>query len=172
MLGDLTERIQASQSKLEEFAAKIPGYDGYKRKEQRREADKLLRMHVARQYEEQLKRLNGVQYTMTSQGKLKAIMTLERAVMKLQLLIDRLKTASYGYAGLFAAVKVDEDVLDRLYDFDEQMMSGVDELSGILDQLEEAANSDQDTAPLANDLVRTLEAFNDTFSRRQDVILK
>ena len=172
MLGDLTEKIQASQSKLEEFAAKIPGYDGYKRKEQRREADKLLRMHVARQYEEQLKRLNGVQYTMTSQGKLKAIMTLERAVMKLQLLIDRLKTASYGYAGLFAAVKVDEDVLDRLYDFDEQMMSGVDELSGILDQLEEAANSDQDTAPLANDLVRTLEAFNDTFSRRQDVILK
>lgn len=172
MLGDLTERIQASQSKLEEFAAKIPGYDGYKRKEQRREADKLLRMHVARQYEEQLKRLNGVQYTMTSQGKLKAIMTLERAVMKLQLLIDRLKTASYGYAGLFAAVKVDEDVLDRLYDFDEQMMSGVDELSGILDQLEEAANSDQDTAPLANDLVRTLEAFNDNFSRRQDVILE
>lgn len=92
--------------------------------------------------------------------------------MKLQLLIDRLKTASYGYSGLFDAVKVDEAVLDRLYDFDEGMLEGVDQLAVLLDNLSEAIGSETLTVMDANKLVSELEALNDTFSRRQDVILE
>lgn len=171
MLDDLTEKIQASQNKFENLVAKVPGYAGYKQKEQRREADKLLRLHVARQYEEQLRRLNEVQYALTSKGRLASIVTLERAVMKLQLLIDRIKTASYGYSGLFDAVKVDEAVLDRLYDFDLAMLEGVSELSALLDKLSEAAAVEANTAAEANDLVAALERLNTTFSQRHDVIL-
>jgi len=83
---------------------------------------------VARKYEEQLKRLGEVQYQLTARGRLASVVTLERAVMKLQYMIDRIKTASYGYKGVFAAVKVDEAALDKLYAFDEGMLAGVDEL--------------------------------------------
>jgi hypothetical protein len=172
MLGDLTEKVQGSQNKFEELVAKIPGYAGYKKKEQRREADKLLRLHVARLYDAQLQRLNGVQYALTDQGKLKAMMTLERASIKLQLLVDRIKTASYGYAGLFDAVKVDEAALDRLYDFDEQMLAGVDTVKGLLDQLEAAAAQEEDAGSLSVELVSLIEALNTAFSQRQDIILQ
>ena len=171
MLSDLTEKIQASQSKFEELVSKIPGYAGYKQKEQRREADKLLRLHVARQYEEQLRRLNDVQYALTATGRLASIVTLERAVMKLQLLIDRIKTASYGYAGLFDGIKVDEQALDQLYSFDLAMLEGVNEISSLLDKLAAAAETEAGTAAEANDLVAALERLNTTFSRRHDVIL-
>ncbi len=171
MSGDLTEKVQASQSKLEELASQIPGYGGYKRKEQRREADKLLRMHVARQYEQQLSRLNEIEYGLTEQGRLGTIVALERAVMRLQLLIDRIKTASYGYAGLFDAIKVDEAALDRLYDFDEAMLTGVDRVGALLDSLAEAAEAEEPTVQ-ANELVAELEALNNTFSQRHDVILE
>ncbi len=171
MLDDLTEKVQASQHKFENLVGKVPGYAGYKQKEQRREADKLLRLHVARQYEEQLRRLNEVQYALTGRGRLASIITLERAVMKLQLLIDRIKTASYGYAGLFDAIKVDEEVLDRLYDFDLAMPEGVGELSALLVKLSEAAEAEATTAAEANDLVAALERLNTTFSERHDVIL-
>ena len=171
MTDDLTERIQASQSKFEQLVAKIPGYGGYKRKEQRREADKLLRLHVAQRYQEQLRRLHEAQYTMTARGRLGAIMTLERASMKLQLLVDRIKNASYGYAGLFDAVKVDEDALDRLYDFDQGMLDGVDRVSGLLDGLEESMGSGAPNLPEADELVRALDALNESYSRRQDAIL-
>jgi hypothetical protein len=171
MLDDLTEKIQASQNKFEDLVGKVPGYAGYKQKEQRREADKMLRLHVARQYEEQLRRLNEVQYALTSRGRLASIVSLERAGMKLQLLIDRIKTASYGYAGLFDAVKVDEDVLDRLYDFDLAMLEGVSELSALLTKLSEAADAEATTAAEANDLIAALERLNTTFSKRHDVIL-
>ena len=99
-------------------------------------------------------------------------MTLERAVAKLQLLIDRIKTASYGYAGLFDAVKVDEAALDRLYDFDEQMLAGVETLKGQLDGLEAAASQEEEAGSLSSELVSTLEGLNTTYSQRQDVILQ
>jgi len=172
MVGDLTEKVQASQNAFERLTSRIPGYGGYKRKEQRRDADKLLRLHVARQYEEQLKRLNEVQYTVTSTGGLALIVPLERGSMRLQLLIDRIKTASYGYAGLFDATKVGEEELDGLYAFDESMLDGVQSLSTILDNLTEAADSSSLTKSHATELLRAVDALNETFSRRQDVILE
>ena len=171
MLDDLTEKIRASQGKLEDLASIIPGYKGYKQKEQRREADKLLREHVARQYGEQLERLNRLQYDLTAHGRLASILTLERAVMKLQLLIDRLKTASYGYAGLFDAIKVDEAALDKLYEFDQSMLEGVGQVAALLDKLAEAAQAEASTSAEANDLVTTLERLNSTFGQRQDVLV-
>ncbi|NLG50677.1 MAG: hypothetical protein GX552_11250 [Chloroflexi bacterium] len=172
MVDNLTERVQGSRNKFEELVAKIPGYRGYKQKEERREADKLLRLHIARQYDEQLARLNELQFALTSSKRLDLVVVLERAATKLQLLIDRLKTASYGYAGLFDAVKVDEDVLDRMYDFDEGMLAGVDQLSALLDTMFEAVASEALTVVDANKLVSQLDALNNTFSQRQDIILE
>lgn len=172
MVGDLTEKVQASQRKLEELAGRLPGFGGYKRKEQRREADKLLRMHVARECERVLDRVNDVQEELSREGELRLLMVLERAVTKLQLLIDRLKTASYGYAGVFDALKVDEDVLDRLYAFDQEILQDVEEMSGLVDELEQFEGTDEDRDALAKQLVNGLVELNNTFSHRQDVILE
>ena len=175
MLDDLTEKIQSSQGKLEGLMSKVPGFAGYKQKEQRREADKLLRLYVARQYEEQLTRLSNTQYALSSQGgldALKSVAALERGTTKLQLLIDRVKTASYGYAGLFDPIKVDEEVLDRLYEFDQAMLEGVDKLAASLDELDKAAQGEETISAQVNQVIAELETLNNTFSRRQDVILE
>jgi len=170
-MDDLMEKSQSTQTKLEGLLARIPGFGGYKQKERRREADKALRLHVAREYEEQLRRLNELQFTLTSQGQLMPMMTLERAGIKLQLLIDRLKNASYGYAGLFDAVKIDEAALDKLYDFDQQMLEGVNQVSALLDRLGDAIQSEAPVGAEAGALVAQVQALNDTYSHRQDVIL-
>ncbi len=172
MVGDLTEKIQSSQNKFEELVGRLPGYSGYKRKEQRREADKLLRMHVAREGEQVLERINELQDQLSREGELRLLMVFERAVTKLQLLIDRLKTASYGYAGVFDALKVDEDVLDRLYAYDQELLQGVDEVAGLLDELEQQGGADDAMPELADRLVSKLVELNNAFSHRQDVILE
>jgi len=171
MLGDLTEKIQSSHNKLEELINKIPGYSGYRAKEQRRDADKILRMHVAEQYDQVLDRLNRVQYDLVSAGDLTGMMLLERAVSRLQLLVDRIRTASYGYAGLFDAIKVDDDALDRLYDFDNSMLDGVATLSDTLDQIAAVIAEGQSVQELGNALMAELEALHRSFSERQQVIL-
>jgi hypothetical protein len=172
MLGDLTEKVQSSQNAFERLVSRIPGFGGYKQKEQRREADKLLRLYVARQYEEQLTRLNAIQAELASQGDLRTLLALERVTIKLQLLIDRIKNASYGYSGLFDAVKVDEAALDKLYEFDRGMVDGVETISVLLDKLAGAVGLQQSAATEARELTAALEELNATYSRRQDVILE
>ncbi len=170
MMEDLRKRIEGAYNKVEEMAKGIPGYKGYKDKEVRREADKLLRLQVARGFEEQRRRLNSVQLQLTNAGRLGVLVTLDRALMKLQLLIDRLKTASYGYAGLFDAIKVREAELDALYDFDAALLDSVGKVKALIDAVA-SAEKDKQVTKAGNALLEALEEVNETFSKRQDVIL-
>jgi hypothetical protein len=171
MTDDLRQRIQQAYNKVEEKMKDVPGYKGYKDKEVRREADKLLRLQVARGFDEQRRRLNGIQMKLTSAGRLGAVLLLDRAAMKLQLLIDRLKTASYGYAGVFSAVKVREAELDSLYNFDAALLGDVDKVKGCVDKVAAAA-SDDELNTAGNCLLGVADEANEVFGKRQDVLLK
>jgi hypothetical protein len=170
-MEDLRQRIQKAYNVVEQKMKDVPGYKGYKEKEVRREADKLLRLQVARGFEEQRRRLNRAQVQLTNAGRLGALVLLDRAMMRLQLLIDRLKTASYGYAGLFAAVKVKEAELDALYDYDASLLGSVDKVKGLIDAVAAAA-TDADVTKAGNDLLQAVDEANEAFSKRQDVLLK
>ncbi len=171
MIGDLTERIGASRNKVEQLISQVPGFKGYKQKETRRDADKLLRSHVARKYEALLSRINALQRDLSDAGELRLVLQLDRATVKLQMLADRIKTASYGYAGVFDAIKVNEEILDALYTFDLAMLDGVDRLGEALDAVAKANGDSSALAAETQSLLALLGELNATFSKRQDVIL-
>jgi hypothetical protein len=170
--GDLRDRVEAALSGLEDLVHKIPGYSGYKEKELRREADKLLRTEIAKQLDDQRKRLTELQNALIRQAQIEWLDDLERAVGKLQLLIDRLKTASYGYAGLFDAVKVKEAQLDALYEFDQQMLDFVNEIAVGIDQVASAISAREGIGGAIDELVETVEEANQTFGHRHEAILQ
>ncbi|MFC2036924.1 hypothetical protein ACFLYD_02990 [Chloroflexota bacterium] len=169
---DLRETVDENLGGLERLVGKIPGYKGYKDKELRREADKLLRTQLAGQLDDQRKRLSGLQMQLINQAQIEYVDDLERAVMKLQLLTDRIRTASYGYAGLFDAVKVKEEQLDALYDFDNQMFDFVLEIAADVDQVGSAISAKEGVGLTIAELVVTLEEANLTFGHRQEAILQ
>lgn len=171
-MDDLRETVGASLGGFENLVRKIPGYQGYKEKELRREADKLLRMEMAARFDDQRKRLSELQHKLISLAKIEFLDDLERAVMKLQLLIDRVKTASYGYAGLFDAVKVKEEQLDALYEFDNQMLGFVDEVASDVDQVASAITAGEGISNAIAQLVDTVDEANLTFGHREEAILQ
>ena len=170
--GDYLETVESSLGGLENLARKIPGYGGYKEKELRREADKLLRVELAGKFDDQRKRVSELQHQLISQAKIEFLDDLERAAMKLQLLIDRIKTASYGYAGLFDAVKVKEEQLDALYAFDNQMLGFVDEVAAEIDQVTSAIGAGEGIGTAIGALVGTVDEANQTFGHREEAILQ
>ncbi|MFQ5885983.1 MAG: hypothetical protein ACE5II_01970, partial [Anaerolineae bacterium] len=68
------------------------------------------------------------------------------------------------------AVKVKQEELDALYNYDYALAEGVDQLSERLDSLA-AATAAEVIAAAGEDLVSLLEEINTTFSRRMDVML-
>ena len=120
------DKARAGQNLLEKLMNAIPGFKGYREKELRRDADRLQREHMALRLEACKKPLDGISVAATRSGELGLINDVETARKRLDKLANRIRYADRGYAGFFAAVKVDEAALARLYQFDVALIDGVD----------------------------------------------
>ncbi|MCK4693533.1 MAG: hypothetical protein V3S81_05310 [Anaerolineales bacterium] len=165
-LGKITEGKDLI-GKIRNF---IAGFVGYVDRENRREADKILRETTAQRYEEVWSRISELQRQLISEGKLELVDDLEASAIKLRAFIDRTKGASYGYAGFFDAVRVHSEELERIYEYDIALLEGVQKLTDAVDNV--AASFGTDGLPAAiRHLVSLSQETIDTYNRREEVIL-
>jgi len=172
-MTDFRERVfkARDENTLKRLASRIPGYGGYMDKDMRRDADKLLRDYIARQIEEQRKRLSEAQADLLElPGGLDLMDDMERLQKKMQLLSDRLRTAVYGYAGWFDAVTIREKELDALYSFDETLLGGVEQIAADVQALVHVIAEEGEVKAAVATLRKTLTALNELMDRRKDVL--
>lgn len=152
---------------LERLGERIPGYGGYAERERRRDADKLQREHLAERLRALKTPLTEAMRELTAAGRLFETGPLERLLKKLDQLENRVRFASYGYAGFFDAVKVGEAELDALHRFDLSLVERVDALGAKL----RALNADSgELKSAAAEAERALDELNQTFDERRRAI--
>jgi hypothetical protein len=166
---NLLDNIKDGMSGIEKLVANIPGYKGYKEKELRREADKLLRDHIVNRLRTVKTQLDGLQTDLIGAGKFDLLDEAGSAATQIQTFIDRLRTAPYGYAGLFDAARVKEDSLDRVYEFDSALVSYADRIEAAIGRAREGIEGEdaRSLILMIRDLAREANA---TFDERQDVL--
>lgn len=169
-MSDILGRIREEQDVFGKLLIKLPGFDGYFDREQRRAADKLLRETVAARYEEQWRRISAIQRDMISQGGLAYVGALEGAAIKLRQFIDRIRTAGYGYAGFFDAIKIQSGALEKLYQYDLWLLSLADEISRAVDNVEASLGSDGLPAAIHH-LTGLAQSSVEAFQKRAEAIL-
>jgi hypothetical protein len=149
---------------------RVPGYRGYRTKEDRRDADRRVRDHLVAAYSSQADRVERVARDLANQRRLAEIGPVDEFARTLRHFIDRVRTATYGYGGLFGDRDVDAAALDQLRQFDEGLLSGVDELNAPIADLERAYAAGGDLAAPAragSEVVRRLLA---RFDLRGEVV--
>jgi hypothetical protein len=122
----ILNRARAGRNALEQIADSIPGFQGYRDKELRRDADRLQREHLASRLEEVRRGLDGLALSASRSGALGAINDIETARKRLDRVVARIRYADRGYAGFFDPVKVEEAALDQVYQADLSLLAGVD----------------------------------------------
>jgi hypothetical protein len=173
---DIRDRVMGDMPEdwLHRIAGIVPGYSGYVDRERRRDADKLLRTHLARLYSAQRDRLNRVQQSLVRARNINDIEDIDRLAGILQRFIDRLNNATYGYAGLFAPVKVEAEELDQLYAFDMALAGGVEQVESAVDAIESAATGSEtgasDLPASITRLATLLDELNERLNQRADLI--
>ena len=163
-------KVQESQSGLEKILAKIPGWGGYQERQNRRKADQLLRQTLAEKLAIQRRNLDTAQKDLINHGKIDLIDDVGSAVTQLQTFIDRVRTATYGYSGMFDAVKVNEDELEQMYNFDAALFEYEDRLAAATDRLREAISIGEgivETIRIIQDICREANA---TFDQRDHTL--
>ena len=135
------EKIRSETRLIEKIGLAIPGYRGYKLKELRREADKLIRSHMYRQLTLTRDDLKVTYQKLVDSKVTEAYQDTDRLVARLDAVSSQINYASYGYAGFFDAVKINEDELDRMLDFDSKLVDKVRSLSEEVKKLKDEVAS-------------------------------
>ncbi len=169
-MGDLYQKFTDSRGLLEKIASKIPGFGGYMEKETRREADRMLRDLIANRYGEQLSRVQSLQTQLVTGTGIEYVDDLQNAATRLQRFVDSVKTAAYGYAGLFSAVQVKEEQLAKLYAFDNALLDNADKIVEAVNTVETSMGGDGLGAAIRN-LTTLVTQCNDAFERRKEVLI-
>ena len=170
---DVYQETKEQMRLSERIAAFIPGFRGYKEKEIRRESDRLIRNHLDLKLSAVKADVRTIFQKLADRRYLDVMTDMDRLVAKMDRITEKVNHASYGYTGFFDAVKVKEENLDRMIDFDNKLIDGVDSLAADVTAFKTALASG-DTANLKDRIQQVtngVDAFEDTFDKREEVIL-
>ena len=169
-MSDFFEKVSSQIDPFKKLVSFIPGFSGYVERQNRRDADKLLRETVARRFEEQWTRASNLQVEMVNNGMLSYVDDMEKASLALRTFIDKISTAARGYSGMFDAVKINEKELEAIYQFDAAFFDLGDQVKSGLDNVE-ASMGDDAALPAAIRNITTLSRLAvETFERRSEVV--
>ncbi len=168
-MTDLFQRVTEDQDPFKKLASYIPGFSGYIERQNRRAADKLLRETVAARFEEQWKRASELQTDMVNEGLIAYLDDMERAAIQMRTFIDKIRTASYGYSGLFDVVKINEEELTQLYQFDNAFFLAAEEIGRALDNVEASLGDESGLPAAIRNLTSLARQATEAFKRRDEI---
>jgi len=170
-MSEVFDKVQGDRTALGKLLDVIPGWGGYQKRQTRRKADQVMRQMLAEKLTAQRKRLDVAQKDLIRNGRIDLVDDVGSAVTQLQTFIDRVRLASYGYSGLFDAVKINEAELEQMYNFDAQLFEYVDRLNTASDRLRDAIPSGQGLIEIIRVIQDICREANETFDQREHIIL-
>ncbi len=168
-MSDILDKVIGDQDFFKKLLAKIPGFKGYIERGDRRMSDKLLRDKIADEFETQYQRVSSLQRDLINHGEIGYIDDLESAAIKLRQLIDRVRTASYGYAGLFDAIKIKQEELEQVYQYDSALLDLSETVKSAIDNVETSIGTDGLDASIRH-LISVSQQCVDAFNKRSEVM--
>ena len=168
-MSDFFGRVTGDQDPFKKLASYIPGFSGYIERQNRRAADKLLRDTVARRFEELYKRLSALQTDLISQGGLEFVDDIEKAALQIRMFTDKIRNATYGYSGLFDAVKINEAELAKIYTYDAAFFDIADQLKNGIDTLEASLGTPDGLPAAIRNLVTLARQAVTTYEQRYEI---
>ena len=112
---------------IEKLSMLIPGYRGYKQKELIREDDRLVREKAALRIDEARRLLEELMPSYS--GDYEVLEKMDSLRKDLAALAQKIRHASLGYRGLFDRVKVREEELRKLLEYDYRLVTLAEEIS-------------------------------------------
>jgi len=152
---------------IETILRHIPGFRGYLEKEYRRESDDLQRDWLADRLQRSKRAIDALSRPLADAGQIDLLPQVDRVRGRLDKLIGRIRGAVQGYSGFFDLVRVDEELLDRVYERDVALIAQVDALAAAVENL---PDKKEKLAVLLPDLLRQTDELEHLWDQREDVL--
>ncbi len=166
------ERVQESDRPLERLMKVIPGFRGYKIKEERREADRIVRDYVYRTLKGSRDDLMGCFQLLNNAGIQEVMEPTNQLIAKMDRVAEKVNRASYGYSGFFDSVRIDAPQLDQMITYDTQMMDVARKLADSISTFKAQLSQGkfEDARNVEGELDNSITQLEAMFDKRKEVI--
>lgn len=162
---------QGAGAVLDELMRKIPGYAGYRDRENRREADAKHREFVAQRLTAKKRALQDIGETLMANGGMSHLTTLDNLGNRFDRVVERTRHASAGFSSFVDSNVVDAQRLDVVYEHDLALLETVEALDSLLAQLDTAAGTNDNIGQALGKVKAQIDQVDAHLDKR-DKILK
>jgi hypothetical protein len=148
----------------------IPGYRGYREREDSRNSDKLLRELLSNKLKEVRSRYDDIKAEIADRGALDLLKPAEKVTQTLSRVIDRLRYANYGFSGRWLGKdKIGIEQLDKVHKFDQDLAENVDQLSNDIKAISSAAENSEIESSLKG-LINSIRDMDEALNDREQIL--
>ena len=166
---DVRAQIEANRGISKKLELLIPGLHGYRELEDVRAADSIVRNQVADKLDQSKSNLEDLRTQMVSNNDFNNLTNVGSLIAQVQQMSGQVRHAQQGYSGFAANIQINQDKLNKLYEYDYDFVASAVSLQGKTSIAYDpvAPNSVQTTL---NDIANALRAFKQSWSVRMEAI--
>jgi len=164
------DQIKSRESFLEKIKRYIPGYNGYVNRDNSRELDTILRNQLASNLEQNKTKIKNTVSNLSKNGKLFETGDIDKIDKKNENAIAKFRSAARGYSGAFDVVKVKEEKLNMLYEFDSNLLGYTDNINSLFTELENNSAANTDVKVTIGKISTTLDELLKKFDERENLL--
>lgn len=157
----------ARRNWIETVLRHVPGFRGYLEREYRRESDELLRNALADRLQRSKRAIDDAARRLVDAAAVDQLPQIERLRARLDRLLGRIRGAMQGYSGFFDLVRINEAVLECVYDHDATLAKEIDEFTAAVERM---AHQNDKVADAASGLLAQLDAIERCWDEREDIL--
>ena len=173
-MKDLREKVAEERGLLKKIELAIPGFRGYRKREDLRIADSMLRKYLADNIHKAEEDIEAVRKILTREMVLDLLEDMGELINRITSIEGKVRHAEQGYMGISGDYRVDEGELNRVYEFDLSLIGKVKVLREKAKKMREIARRvDEEEITLHMEEIRKyLEDFQELFETRRNVMLE
>lgn len=169
-LNSQLDQVKSKESFLEKIARIIPGYNGYVNRDNSRELDTMVRNTLATKLDANHMKLKNTVLNLSQRGKLFESDGINRLDKKLQQAVNKFRSAARGYSGAFDVVKVKDDKLQLIYQFDANLLDDVESITSACTEMEANSKAGVDVKPSIEKVDSLMDNLIRQFDEREAIL--
>lgn len=167
---DLRDKVVQDRGIIAKIQSYIPGFSGYRAKEDLRAADNMLRLQLADRLAAVRADVEACRAAMVEDGQIEGLDRVGTLINKFKAVEGEVRHAAQGYSGISAKIRVGEAELSKLYEYDLGLASGIAAMGADAAQLKSIAPGSAGQKDGLAKLGVALDGVAATFKKRMQVI--
>lgn len=167
---DIRKTIEDNRGTLKKLQLKIPALKEYRQLEDIRAADQLLRKQISDKLNDSKAKLEDLRKAMTGKNDFSNLTLVGSTISQIQQISGVIQHAQQGSAGISPNIRIDEGVLNKLYEYDFNSVNTSEQVFTICSNSIFDYNSGKSSQEITSQITSMLDELDNSWKKRLDLV--